>query len=873
MSKKITLEELMMPLIDDAANVFYSKLVSLLDAMWGQMFVLKSWCGWHNHRRVGFKWKYGAFSSYKTDRKCVIDLNEIDPILLKKLVEKKKPEVKKSSLDVVIEKITERSTSTYLRNLTDNQRETTIAIIRKESNTNIAAMISKCDVLDTDEKIVLAQLLFEAGKIDSLDAFVSEHLDNIKNLKKYSGQDFSEESLRNLEMFKTLPSILSGDVEKSDMTVRMALLLIADTKVVQETTSTSASSVEYEEKPVTEPLYLRAVYKMDMSKILVDTTESVSNTGGAPVPTYRIDTDAPLILLGYTVSTRVEDFLYGDGIGNHVAITYKTDGQVSSLVDAKTFMSNRETSVKRYRPFITVLVGHVSLFAGRCIEFSPIYRNGMLDDETFKINKKTTIYAHDMDKDVSLLSTNDVSQGTKYEWDCGRAIEYCLDGDNGSRFWKYYSVDSDGTLWLLESSERPKSQTPEVMLPFLNNVADTDYFLKGACFKKKTIDAIKKHYILYVWKMSSHVFPLKNGEMFFKFTPRKMHKRKVVKVKDGKEIQVGLKKYEIDKLSKQTNLFLYERHDLTLGVGLGAVLYKDILSSIFSNSLFFEDVNLCSYSAYDIGKNYTDKVVDVVDADYVMLLISAVMNVSMHYLFNGRPSDSLSYPVYYDYNKASSNAIPDEAFVPDIDYLLNVTKYTSFISNMRKDDKGFFEDASWDKVVTPYIFVKDATRADYASSGGTLVKFVNLGTEEEPKFYMIERRTHTKGDYGVDTKDHEITVNLWTKGVTHKYTPTYQTYSIPGMFAEGFSTHYKGRIMDVKVPTQTVYRQLYCFYENMVTLFSTDTMGGETLAPRKKSAYVRNTSFTLFLENANRDRLLRLKTVTDTVTGFTYLSM
>ena len=41
MSKKITLEELMMPLIDDAANVFYSKLVSLLDAMWGQMFVLK----------------------------------------------------------------------------------------------------------------------------------------------------------------------------------------------------------------------------------------------------------------------------------------------------------------------------------------------------------------------------------------------------------------------------------------------------------------------------------------------------------------------------------------------------------------------------------------------------------------------------------------------------------------------------------------------------------------------------------------------------------------------------------------------------------------------------------------------------------------
>ena len=78
MAKKMTLEDLLMPLIDDAANVFYSKLVSVLDALWGQTFVYKAWCGWHRHRQIGFKWKYGGFSSYNSDRKCVIDLNTID---------------------------------------------------------------------------------------------------------------------------------------------------------------------------------------------------------------------------------------------------------------------------------------------------------------------------------------------------------------------------------------------------------------------------------------------------------------------------------------------------------------------------------------------------------------------------------------------------------------------------------------------------------------------------------------------------------------------------------------------------------------------------------------------------------------------------
>ena len=60
MAKKMTLEDLLMPLIDDAANVFYSKLVSVLDAWWGQTFVYKAWCGWQRHRQIGSKWKYGG---------------------------------------------------------------------------------------------------------------------------------------------------------------------------------------------------------------------------------------------------------------------------------------------------------------------------------------------------------------------------------------------------------------------------------------------------------------------------------------------------------------------------------------------------------------------------------------------------------------------------------------------------------------------------------------------------------------------------------------------------------------------------------------------------------------------------------------------
>lgn len=695
MAKKITLEELMMPLIDDAANVFYSKLVSLLDAVWGQVFVLKSWCGWHRHRQVGFKWKYGAFSSYATDRKCVIDLNTIP-------------------------------------------RE----IVKGISETN----------------------------------------------------------------------------KKS---------------------------------------YLRAVYQMDMSKIQIDTTESISNTGGAPVPTYRIDTDAPLTLIGYTISTESRDFIYGAGTGDLVVRTNGTDGEIKDVINYRDLP----------RPYITILVGTVTSFADVSIQFDPVYRNGILDDDAFKLNRKTTIYPQDS-KYLQSIATKDVTQGTKYEWDCGRVFEYAYnDTDTNTVWWKYYSLDSDGMEWLLESSERPSRQNNDIMLPFLNSLSDMDYFFGGAGFRRECLSADKQHFKLTVWKLKSHVMTPKEGveEVYMRFTQHKMHKQEPYISISGKHLTKGIPKYKISKLSSLTRNFLYVHH--TFHPSIKYLNENLIFTELFNNCVFFIDHLMCRRSAYDIARRYKTKITHSLNADVYLLLIAAFSNVSLHYLFNGYPKNSLTHALCTTKETISGSLTAND--------MKQITKLVSVAMDMTVNPStGIYEHCGWDKIWTPYIFVKNATMEEYKASGGTLVKFVNIGTDTNPIYYRIERTSTEANDFGIDNlTKHTFVIEAWSENDLNKYYPASSgmNVSIPGMYTPGFQPHQAGRLTAISEPTEIVYRTWSVFMDNMAALFNNTYMGDDENKPRRKYALVTDNSMTMFMDSAQSNRHLRLTVVTDTDTGHKYL--
>lgn len=695
MAKKITLEELMMPLIDDAANVFYSKLVSLLDAVWGQVFVLKSWCGWHRHRQVGFKWKYGAFSSYATDRKCVIDLN-------------------------------------------------------------------------------------------------------------------------------TIPKEIVNGIAKEP-----------------------------------KQSYLRAVYQMDMTKIQIDTTESISNTGGAPVPTYRIDTDAPLTLIGYTISTEYRDLVYGAGTGDLVVCTKGSDGTVDRVIDHRDLP----------RPYITIVVGYVNSFADVSIQFSPLYRNGILDDDSFNLNRKTTIYAQGS-AELDNMTTKDVTQGTKYEWDCGRVFEYAFnDADAETVWWKYYSLDSDGMEWLLESSDRPSKQNNDIMLPFINNLSDMDYFLEGSGFRRECLSVEKQHFKLTVWKLKSHVMTPKDGveEVYMRFTPYKMHKREQYTSKSGKTLTKGLKKYQISMFNKVTRDYLYVHHAFRPHVQVSAD--SEIFTELFNNCVFFKDRSLCRRSAYDIAKRYTKKIETSLSADVYLLLISAFSNVSLHYLFNGNPLSSLTHPLCTERETISGSLTNND--------MKQITKFVSLAMDMTVNaSTGMYEHCGWDKIWTPYIFVKNATEKDYRANGGALVKFVNVGTDSSPVYYRVERTSKKANDFGIDNAaNHTITVEAWSENDLNKYyqATTGMNVSIPGMFSPGFKTHTAGRLSQLDEPTDFANKPWATFMNNMSTLFKDTYMGNDTLLPRRKYAVIAENSMALFIDSAQANRRLRLVVVKDSVTGRDYL--
>lgn len=658
MAKKMTLEELMMPLIDDAANVFYSKLVSVLDALWGQTFIYRQWCGWHRHRVLGVKWKYGSFSSYTSDRKCIISLNDIP-------------------------------------------------IDRMTSN----------------------------------------------------------------------------------------------------------------------KMYLRAVYHLDLTKVLVDTTESISNTGGAPVPTYRIDPDIPITLIGYSLSNKSSDVLYGDGIGNE-CYTTDSEGHLKDVVPEK----------KLNRPYITFLLGSVVNVANRVIEFDPVYKNGMLpfDEHGFNINKKTTIYP----ANTPLSQVPDLTQGTKYEWDCGRVMEFSI-GRSKPRYWTYYSLDSDGTRWELESSKRAASQTPTSALPFLSSLYDVEYLMNGACFKTESIG--DGEYRITIWKMRSHVYPKTHADMFMKMTPYKMHKQ-YTKTKNGKKAIIGIHRSEIDKLSKATCKVLYATH-------VPPMENTDFFKNVFDNSVLFTDMKLINKSAYDIASNYSRYIVNEISCNYLLMLILSVSNVSAHYLLS---STSLLWRIASPQHIENLNKRRKFSNRE----VMMFSKYSVCAPNNPNDGSGEEIQLKWQNIWTPYIFVMNGDSDTYKANGGTLCKFVNLGTEEEPKFYRVDRVSNTPDDYGPDRiggeNAHVFHVNVWNSDDINEYSPTHVLdVTIPGYFMEKFATHTpRGISNPATEPTKGLSQRWYYFIKSLAELTSERGYVGSVKLPVQKSCYIEPESFGIFLRQS-----------------------
>lgn len=586
MTKRMTMEALMLPLIDDAANVFYSKLVSLLDSYWGESFVLHSWCGWHRHNTVGFKWTYGAFSSYKSDRKCVIRLGGIP-------------------------------------------------------------------------------------------------------------QDaFSDESL-------------SG---------------------------TTA--------------YLRAVYRLDLSRVIVDTTESHDSAGGAPVPTYRLDMDEPLEFAGYIVSPEYRDVAYGTEKKTLRVFVTDDNGDVSE-----------ETLIKDLAgTYFTVLIGEVDSVGGCGIRFKPVYNHAMLGSESlsereqFRINAKTSIYPDDRYGTASADGT--ITQGTKYEWDCGRVLEF---RDGTDPFWKYYSIDSDQTRWFVTDSSKPSPMKPDVELPVISHTACPDYFLGGACFRRDdnlTGADGKLFSRITIWRMSSHVYPMSHAQVFMRMTPYKAHEKERITLSNGKTVMRGKRKSEIERLGSQARRFLYA----------GGSFSDSVFSSLLHNCVFFTDARLAHRSAYEIMKKHASKALKSISEKYLTMLELACSNKSPHYSLD---SLALYYRLATDAQKAEMMA---ERRLTNLDMAF-ITKHTSCIPEITAGSNGSVtRTLRWDAIWTPYLFVKNATASEYRAHGGTLSKFVNIGTEAEPRYYRIDRISDRAGDFGHDDMQrHHVSVELWSEQDINSY--------------------------------------------------------------------------------------------------------
>jgi len=204
-----------------------------------------------------------------------------------------------------------------------------------------------------------------------------------------------------------------------------------------------------------------------------------------------------------------------------------------------------------------------------------------------------------------------------------------------------------------------------------------------------------------------------------------------------------------------------------------------------------------------------------------------------------------------------------------------ITKPVSVAMDMTVNaSTGIYENCGWDKIWTPYIFVKNATMAEYKTRGGTLVKFVNVGTETNPRYYRIERTSTEANDFGIDNlTKHTFVIEVWSENDLNKYYPASSgmNVSIPGMYTPGFQSHPAGRLTTITEPTEIVYRPWSVFMDNMAALFNDTYMGGDMYVPRIKRAVVYDNSMTMFMDNAQSNIPLRLTVVTGTDTGHKHL--
>ena len=100
-----------------------------------------------------------------------------------------------------------------------------------------------------------------------------------------------------------------------------------------------------------------------------------------------------------------------------------------------------------------------------------------------------------------------------------------------------------------------------------------------------------------------------------------------------------------------------------------------------------------------------------------------------------------------------------------------ITKHTSCIPEISAGSNwSVTRTLRWDAIWTPYLFVKNATASEYRAHGGTLSKFVNIGTEAEPRYYRIDRISDKAGDFGHDDMQrHHVSVELWSEQDINSY--------------------------------------------------------------------------------------------------------
>lgn len=203
--------------------------------------------------------------------------------------------------------------------------------------------------------------------------------------------------------------------------------------------------------------YVYAIWKFPYKDLRVDTSESTESTGGKPVPTYQQKLSCDLTFEG---------------------LRYLETQQQNPV---ETFGVKGKTKNKDYI-CLSCLIGQLKGVKDLYVDIDAYYNSLNIGDKC------------DQNRYDTVERTN-LTYSNKYETDCGRVFK-CTAMNNRSSDtvkWWYYSVDSKGIYWLLDSYD---TEEPDIGTPQYSSLFNAELILRGSkittvSYKEDDIDMIE----------------------------------------------------------------------------------------------------------------------------------------------------------------------------------------------------------------------------------------------------------------------------------------------------------------------------------------------------------------------------------------------